>query len=108
MLIRGDRLNARQRQQVLAAYCMRLTPSTLSGREYAKRNGHYHCPTDEEWLRQHAFHFVKDGSRLMENRRHCEDASMADDPDDARAEYETTRVAELTGLTFEEWVENHG
>ncbi len=38
----------------------------------------YHVPavTDAEWLTAHAFHFVKDGSRLME-RRHAEPAFMA-------------------------------
>jgi phospholipase C len=30
--------------------------------------------TDQQWLEAHAFHFLKDGSRLME-RRHAEPAS---------------------------------
>lgn len=96
MLIRGDRLNAEQRRLVLAAFTYRWT------RENPYRKQFYRCPhcdldnfrfeslecrryhptvslqSDDEWLAEHAFHFVKDGSRLMSNRHHAELASMAD------------------------------
>ena len=61
MLIRGDRLTDRQRAEVRAAFV------------YApQRPALYRV-----WLRSHAFHFVKDGSRLMASRRFAEPAFLA-------------------------------
>ena len=95
MLIRGDRLNSRQREIVLRTFIYRWTTGNRRLREV------YRCPhcnlakiefdriecrqyhptirlqTDDEWLATHAFHFLKDGSRLMTNRHHAEPAFMA-------------------------------
>jgi hypothetical protein len=101
MLIRGDRLDYGQRQIVLAAFLMRWTHENAM-RTYGgscpacvqsggnRRVGNpnvegaatwheYHRPltTDDEWLRTHAFHFTKDGRRLMANKRFAEPAYMA-------------------------------
>jgi hypothetical protein len=89
MLIRGDQLNRGQRAIVLAAFHHRWTVENY-------RKGVYKCPhcflekiefdrvecrqhhptvplvTDEEWLAKHAFHFVKDGSRLKMNKKFAE------------------------------------
>jgi hypothetical protein len=34
--------------------------------------------TDEQWLAEHAFWFVSDGSRLSISHKHCEPAFVAD------------------------------
>jgi hypothetical protein len=106
MLIKGSALNAHQRNLVLAAFVHRWTHEnaaqtyggkcpacaqssnpgtitlpddsptgsiTLSWHDY-----HHKLTTDQEWLDAHAFHFTKDGKRLMANRRHAEPAFMAD------------------------------
>jgi hypothetical protein len=65
MLIKGEKLNRAQREQVLAAFVHRHLDMTTK--------------TDDEWLNTHAFHFVKDGSRLMRNRRYAEPAFMAEE-----------------------------
>jgi hypothetical protein len=84
MLVRGDELSESARREVLAAYGCRWTREN-HGRaiEWRRRSGVV-CPhgkprqTDAEWLREHAFHVVKDGSRLMANRRHAEPSCLAD------------------------------
>jgi hypothetical protein len=38
---------------------------------------HVSLQTDAEWLAAHAFHFVRDGSKLDARRRHAEPASVA-------------------------------
>jgi spore germination cell wall hydrolase CwlJ-like protein len=66
MLIKGEQLNDGQRKQVLAAYVMRNTvehPFPPSGGT---------TQTDQQWVEDHAFYFVKDGSRLMRSHHHCE------------------------------------
>lgn len=79
MLIKGSKLSPAQRSLVLAAFPYRWTHEN-------KRRAHTfyggHVPTmepvsDEQWLADHAFHFIKDGSRLMANRHHAEPAYMA-------------------------------
>lgn len=100
MLIRGDRLTPRQRELVLAAFIYRWTKdnphrgtaygvcpvcNVKGGLPESTRVGcRQHHPvvalqTDEEWLRGHAFHFVKDGKRLMENHKFAEPAFMAEE-----------------------------
>ncbi len=99
MLIKGSALNAQQRKLVFAAYVHRWThenaqqtyggkcPACVQcGGNYAQRvvekSWHeHHAPltTDQEWLDTHAFHFTKDGKRLMANRRWAEPVYLADD-----------------------------
>jgi hypothetical protein len=67
-LIKGNHLTARQRNQVLAAFVHRHT-AIGDGRHY---------PTEQAWLADHAFYFVKDGSRLAHNRRYAEPHYVAD------------------------------
>lgn len=57
MLIKGKDLNDKQRAQVLAAYVYR---------HHAIGEGK-HYPNEQAWLVDHAFYFVKDGSRLALN-----------------------------------------
>lgn len=111
MIIRGDRLNDRQRAQVLAAYVYRHTIENARARGvdcvncaniphwpyvtgqaladgphvWTRAQWHkYHTThgavaiTDAQWLADHAFHFVKDGSRLHGRRHHAEPAFMAE------------------------------
>lgn len=68
MLIKGQNLTERQRREVLMCYI---------NRHHAIGEGGYYA-NDEAWLRDHAFHFVKDGSRLARNRHHCEPSFLAD------------------------------
>jgi len=65
MLIKGSKLNPAQRAQVLAAFVHRHLDTT--------------CRTDDEWVNAHAFHFVKDGSRLALNRRWAEPEYLAEE-----------------------------
>ena len=67
-LIRGDRLTKRQIEQVFAAYVYR---HHAIGEGLAYRN-------EWAWLFDHAFYFVKNGSRLAANRPHAVPAWMAD------------------------------
>lgn len=49
--------------------------ATTPERTWTRAEWHaYHAPltTDAEWIAAHAFHFVKDGSRLHGRYRHCE------------------------------------
>lgn len=87
MLIHGKNLTPKQKSEVLQAFRYRWTFESPS------RSRIYSCPycnlhtkftvecrkfhptiafiSDEEWLSQYAFHFVKDGSRL-DRHRFCE------------------------------------
>lgn len=81
MLIKGDQLNERQMRQVLNAFGYRWTIE--NGRRVEAWLPASCWPTipkvsDAEWIQAHAFHFLKDGSRLMANRRHAEPAYLAD------------------------------
>jgi hypothetical protein len=83
MLVRGDKLSESARREVLASYGYRWTVENESRARAWCRNGGFNPPiipviTDAEWLREHAFHVVRDGSRLMVNRRHAEPACLAD------------------------------
>jgi len=98
-LARGDRLTAALRRQVLAAFVHRWThenaKQTYNGRCPAcvqqrqcggdmvvdgKPWHEYHVPlvTDQEWLREHAFHVTVNG-RLSARHKHCESAFLAYD-----------------------------
>ena len=80
MLIKGNKLNSQQRAEVLRAYVNRWTIENKD----TMRNWRPEClptiapVTDEEWLAEHAFHFLKDGSRLMMNRGYAEPHYLAD------------------------------
>jgi hypothetical protein len=82
MLIKGQDLNYRQRQEVLSAFLYRWTTGNKNREALYADLGHrpptIPLQTDDEWLKEHAFHFVKDGSRLMFNRHHAEPVYMAD------------------------------
>ncbi len=97
MLIRGADLTDAQRGIVLATFVHRWTvenafqtyqgrcpacvqalaavPLKVDGMPYTIAEWHAHhtkLTTDREWLAAHAFHFVKDGSRLHARRKHAE------------------------------------
>jgi len=95
MLINGKNLTPKQRSLVLAAFVRRWTvenaEQSFGGRCPAcvqqkacggamEVNGkpfhehHLALTTDEAWINTHAFYFLNDGSRLMENRDHAEPA----------------------------------
>ncbi len=81
MLIRGDKLSAKVRQHVLAAFIYRWTVENPN-REFVWRK--LAKPTmplisDEQWLREHAFHVTKAG-QLDDRVHHAEPAYMADTP----------------------------
>lgn len=106
MLIKGSDLNSRQRAQVLAAYVHRHTienaqrrgvacvmctdsggnrdiviPAGHQGPDEIRKPWHEHhiqVVTDAEWIAAHAFHFVKDGSRLKVHA-YAERAYLVDD-----------------------------
>ena len=67
--IRGDKLTSKQRTQVLSAFVHRHLDTTSN--------------TDDEWLAKHAFYFIKDGSRLSNNRRFAVPAFFADSPEES-------------------------
>jgi hypothetical protein len=81
MLIKGTALTPKQRAEVLAAFGYRWTSDNQ--RRAAAWHGQAGRPTiplvtDREWLAEHAFHFIVDGSRLDARRRHAEPAFVAD------------------------------
>ena len=81
MLIKGADLDYPQRQQVLNAFCYRWTtenPKRVQFWRDISSKPKIPLISDAQWLKEHAFHFTKDGSRLMANRHHAEPVSMAD------------------------------
>lgn len=81
-LIKGSRLTRAQREIVLATYLYRWTRDNPRREDYWR--GIAGKPTmplvsDAEWLADHAFHFIADGSRLHARHRHCEPAYMAEE-----------------------------
>ena len=100
MLIRGDRLTDRQRAEVLRVFVHRWTventrqtyggkcPACVQNRRIVERDQalgvswharHAPLTTDQEWLAAHAFHFLKDGSRLSGRTRYAVPAFLVDD-----------------------------
>ena len=78
MLIRGEQLNAQQREQVKAAFVHRNTfehPFPLSGGVQV---------SDAEWIAAHAFHFIKGGNRLSANHHYAVPAFLAVSPSTVR------------------------
>lgn len=82
MLIRGEDLSSAQKAMVLAAFVHR--PTTENAERIAKMYPSVRDiwtgikVTDEQWLSEYAFHFVKDGSRLALNRKWAVPASLVD------------------------------
>jgi hypothetical protein len=74
-LIKGDDLNQEQTKQVLSAFIYRWTTENKQ-RQYVWSNisGQPTIPliSDEQWLKDHAFWFLDDGSRLSANHKHAE------------------------------------
>ena len=82
MLIKGKNLTDKQRKEVLNTFGYRWTVENKSRSSFW--HGIHGKPTmelqsDEDWLAEHAFHFVKDGSRLCFNRHHAEPHYLADE-----------------------------
>ena len=81
-LIKGDDLNFEQREQVRRTFVYRWTIDNQY-REQAWRETNQPIrptiplKTDLEWLHEHAFWFINDGSRLAKNK-HAEPAYVAD------------------------------
>lgn len=74
MLIKGKELNQKQRDEVKRAFVNRHTVDHRARWAGSTQP----TQTDRDWIESHAFHFVKDGSRLMANRNHCEPSYMAE------------------------------
>jgi hypothetical protein len=72
MLIKGSELNDSQRKQVLAAFVHRNTVEHPFLKAGGLRNY-----TDAQYIAEHAFYFVKDGSRLTFTHRYCEPHYLA-------------------------------
>ena len=77
MLIKGEKLNQRQFEQVLNAYVHRFTTGNPAAKRVHPKLGEP-TQTDQEWVNEHAFHFLADGSRLSWKHNHCEPAFVAD------------------------------
>ena len=79
-LIKGSNLNRQQVDQVLSAFIYRWTTGNNAiERVYQKiSRPTIKKITDNQWLNDHAFWFVNDGSRLARNRNHAEPHYLAD------------------------------
>lgn len=65
MLIKGKNLSKKQRKQVLDTFVNRNTYE-LPIIQFREPN-----ESDVDWLKERAFYFIKDGSRLNKNKLHC-------------------------------------
>jgi len=107
MLIRGDRLNERQKRMVLSAFIYRWTKDNHRREEVYR--GIFGKPTiplvsDAQWLKEHAFHFVRDGSRLMANRHYAEPAFMTENnPVNPKRNPSSVRVYDNGGKTADRY-----
>jgi hypothetical protein len=76
MLVAGEQLTARQSALVLAAFPYRWTHENPDRQRFwsAMKSGPPTIPpvSDVQRLREHAFHFVNNGSRLSCRHQHCE------------------------------------
>ena len=79
-LIKGEELNQRQTEQVLSAYVYRWTTGNCARERAWATISKPTVPlqSDHEWINDHAFWFINDGSRLAVNRHHAEPAFLAD------------------------------
>jgi hypothetical protein len=84
MLIKGENLNTKQIEQVLSTFVNRWTIENKHNINSAyKRRKEWIIQekglrSDKEWIEDHAFYFLKDGSRLMLNRKYCILSVMVD------------------------------
>ena len=81
MLKRGDTLTEQQKREVKNAFIYRWTVENEKRVRSMLRPSQ--CPTmavisDEQWINEHAFHFIADGSRLTHNRSYAEPAYMVE------------------------------
>ena len=74
MLIKGENLTEKQKDEVLRAFIYRWTVENTQRESVYKGLSKPTIPlqSDAEWLKTHAFWFVKDGIRLARNRQHAE------------------------------------
>jgi len=77
MLVKGENLTLAQTQMVKNAFVHRLTIEN-GYPEKNPCNATCKAISDKQWIKEHAFHFIKDGSRLTFNHKHCEPSFMAD------------------------------
>lgn len=85
MLLKGNELNAKQRSQVLAAFVHRWTFENRRCESMRKERSRLESigvkpalvVSDANWIANHAFHFLKDGSQLMASKTHAEPEYMA-------------------------------
>lgn len=81
MLIKGWALTEKQRRQVLSSFVYRWTKENYK-RAWnlypAEQKPQIRLISDQEWLDDRAFYFVKDGSRLDKRYNHCEMSWVAD------------------------------
>lgn len=81
MLIKGDKLNQEQRKQVLESFGYRWTSDNRRREDWWRGiKGQPTMPlvSDDQWLKEHAFHFTSDGKRLKARPRYCEPAYLAE------------------------------
>ena len=80
-LIKGNNLNTIQQQQVLNSFIYRWTTGNIqcesvwhniTGKPTMQKQ------TDKEWLNNHSFWFLNNGSRLSQNKHYAEPAFLAD------------------------------
>jgi hypothetical protein len=82
MLIKGRHLTEHQKRLVLNAFVNRFTGEHKP--QWANKkmpNGEEYKPlykTDDEWINDYSFYFIKDGSRLMANKNYCVPTSTLD------------------------------
>ena len=84
-LVRGDKLNASQKREVLSAFGYRWTTQNEGRARNWYAAGKSEPPraplvSDEQWLREHAFHFNAKTGRLSLNRKRAEPVYLIDNP----------------------------
>lgn len=80
-IVRGDKLPEHLKREVLNSFIYRWTTGNTRREDVWKKiKGQPRIPliSDEQWLREHAFHVMKDG-RLSLRHHHAEPHYMADD-----------------------------
>lgn len=80
MLIKGSQLNLGQRAMVLERFGYRWTVENEERARRWLRGGRFadELVSDNQWVADHAFYFIKDGSRLDARRVHAEPHYLAD------------------------------
>jgi hypothetical protein len=75
-LIKGENLTEKQKDEVLRAFIYRWTTGNHQRESVYMNLSKPTMPlqSDTEWLKNHAFWFINNGSRLARNRRFAEAA----------------------------------